>query len=59
MKKKIKDLTLDDCEQVCSKYKDCKKCPIVFSKKSAIHCMLIAIRCGYTPQGDLEREVLL
>lgn len=57
MKKKIRDLTLDDCEKVCFKQKQCDKCPLVFSKKSTIHCLFIAIKCGYKPQGNLEREV--
>lgn len=59
MKKKIKDLTLDDCEQICFKQKECEKCPLLFSRRSTIHCMLIAIESDYKPKGNLDREVLL
>lgn len=59
MKKKIKDLTFDDCEQICFKHKDCNECPLIFRKSSPIHCMFIAVKCEYKPQGKLalEREV--
>lgn len=36
MKKKIKDLTLKECQDICLKYYDCDKCPL----------------CRFHPQDD-------
>ena len=50
MKKKIKDLTLEECKNICSKYRECDKgCPL---NDKEIPCDFM----GLLPE-DLEKEV--
>lgn len=38
MKKKIKDLTVQECKSICAKTKDCDKCPLNVCHVGVITC---------------------
>lgn len=38
MKKKIKDLTAEDCKRICDAKKECEKCPLNINDNLAV-CM--------------------
>ena len=55
MKKKIKDLTFEECQRICDKRITCLNCPIRYSSNS---CRLMVLReMQYEPKDELEREV--
>ena len=59
MKKKIKNLTLEEAEVICGKHNACSKCPLHFSKKAPIvACYLDKLTCDkYATYYQLNKEV--
>lgn len=58
MKKKIKDLTIEECQKFCEKRMGCdKKCPMFFEiGKSGNYCPFVAVD-GKVKDFYLEREI--
>lgn len=56
MKKKIKDLTLEECAEICKKQDGCKNCPLG-GEKGCYRAYLSELR--YLKDIDLESEVEL
>lgn len=55
VKKKIKDLTYEECYKICDKRTTCLNCPIRYSTNS---CRLVILReLQYEPKDELEIEV--
>ena len=55
LKKKIKDLTLEECKKIC-KSKHCKECPLSFGE--SFLCQLGKIRYDEESKNfDIEKEV--
>lgn len=54
MKKKIKDLTLAECEKICNKHSICKGCPL----KSKFGCITIFSEHEvFNFKIDMEKEI--
>jgi len=55
MKKKIKDLTDEECQKICDKYHNCDICPLY----GIAACLTIGIHIPlkFVSAEDLEREV--
>ena len=53
MKKKIKDLTLDECVKICSVREDCQDCPLLSRDTCVINDMnYLAMKIS-----QLEKEI--
>ena len=59
MKKKIKDLTLEEAKVICEKHYGCNKCPLNFNKNaSCVPCYLDKLTCDkYATDYQLNKEV--
>ena len=59
MKKKIKELTLEEARVICNKNISCSNCPLNFNKKATtIPCYLDKLKCDeYTTYYQLNKEV--
>ena len=59
MKKKIKDLTLEEARKICELYYNCNRCPLNISKKATyIPCYIDKLICDkHLTYYQLNKEV--
>lgn len=58
MKKKIKDLTLEEATKICEKNLHCDKCPLLlFIKRSRTYCYHVFLLATNGKKVDLDKEV--